>query len=158
MTRIFFLSKLLIGIFVAAILVAGSAYAQKKEQFVIEIIDPRSDSKVGRETTVKGTALLPSGHYLWVLARRSDFKPLWWPQREAEVDPKTHKWSATAVFGGPQDIGWDFDIGVITVNAEGHALLRDYWIKAMRTGDWRPIEIPPTSSAPQTLKVKKVSH
>jgi len=146
------------GVFVAVSLVARSGDAQKKEQVVIEITDPQNGSKVGRETIVKGTAHLPSGHYLWVLARRNDFKPLWWPQREAEVDPKTHKWGATAVFGGSQDIGWDFDIGVIAVNTEGHALLRDYWIKAMRTGDWRPIEIPPTPSPPQTLKVKKVSH
>ena len=157
MTRLSFLATLLIGACVAASLIAGSAHAQKQEQSIIEITDPQSGSKVGREMIVKGTARLPRGHSLWVLARRNDFKPLWWPQREAEVDPKTHKWSATAVFGGPQDVGWDFDIGVIAVNEEGHALLKDYWIKAMRTGDWRPIEIPLTSSS-QTLRVKKVSH
>jgi len=158
MTRRLFLSMLLIGVLIAVSLVARNGDAQKNEQVDIKVTDPRNGSNVGREMVVKGTAYLPRGHYLWVLARRNDFKPLWWPQREAEVDPKTHKWSATAVFGGPQDVGWDFDIGVIAVNEKEHALLKDYWIKAMRTGDWKTIEMPPSAAAPQILKVKKVSH
>jgi len=158
MTKPSFLVTLMIGAFVAANLAAGRSHAQTPEPFGIEVTEPQCGSKVGRETTVEGTASLPRGHYLWVLARREDFKPSWWPQREAEVNPKTHKWSATAVFGGPQDIGWNFDVGVISVDQEGHTLLKDYLMKAMRTGDWRPIEIPPTSLPPQTLSVKKASH
>jgi hypothetical protein len=149
---------LLIGVAVVASLIGGTIYAQNQEQSVIEITDPVGGSSVGRETIVKGIAHLPRGHYLWVLARRSDFRPLWYPQREAEVDPTTHKWSATANFGEQRDVGQTFDIGVVSVNEEGHTLLKDYWIKAMRTGDWKPIEIPPTSSPPQTLRVRKVRH
>lgn len=158
MTRSSFFLKLLIGVFIAATLVATIMYAQEKEPCVISITEPHNGAKVGRETIVKGTAEIPRGNYLWVLARRSDFKPLWWPQREAEIDPRSHKWSATAFFGGPQDVGRNFDIGVIAVDTEGHAFLRDYWIKAMRTGDWKPIEIPQTSFTPTTMKVKKVKH
>jgi len=145
-------------VFITAILLANIVYAQEKERCGISITEPRNNANVGRATIVKGKAEIPRGNYLWVVARRSDFKPGWWPQREAEIDPRTHKWSATAVFGEPRDIGWDFDIGVIVVDTQGHAFLRDYWKKAMRTGDWRPIEIPPTSCPPITMKVKKVKH
>jgi hypothetical protein len=175
MDRISFLSKLLLGISVigaTAGLLAQTGYAQKyaqkkeqytqkkeqKERFVIEITDPKNGGKVDKETPVEGTARLPSGYHLWVLARRSDHKPLWFPQQEAEVDPKTHKWSATAVFGEPQDIGFDYDIGVIAVDSKAHAALTDYKTKAAKTGDWKAIDIPPGSSPPQIVTVKKVSH
>lgn len=152
------------GIFILVVLGINTGYSQEREdQFIVNIAAPNDGTNVGRETIVKGTALIPSGHHLWVLARRNDFEPLWWPQREAKIEiPKpgarTGEWKATAVFGGPQDIGWEFDIGVITVNEEGHAILMEYWKKAMKSGDWKPIEIPNVSSPPQILKVKKVRH
>lgn len=129
-----------------------------KAQFVVTVTNPQNGSDVGRETTVRGTAVIPGGNHLWVLARRVDFEPLWWPQREVKIDPKTHKWSSTACFGVPEDINWDFHIGVITVNEDGHKELMDCWTNAMKTGDWKPIEIPETTSPLRIIKVKKVSH
>jgi len=134
------------------------ALGESKEASVVIVTNLQDGSEVGRETTMEGTASIPSGNHLWVLDRRVDFKPLWWPQREARIDPKTHKWSATVCFGGPQDINWDFHISVITVNADRHRELMDYWTKAMKTGDWKPIQIPETTSTPQIIKVKKVRH
>ena len=138
----------------------GHGYAQQ-ERFDVKMTHPPEGGKVGKEVIVQGTAAIPNGHYLWVLARRIDFAPLWWPQRPAPLEePTTHKqkWQATAVFGGPQDVGWEFDVGVITVDKEGHRKLMEYWKTAMRTGDWRPIEIPPVTSPPRIVKVKKISH
>jgi hypothetical protein len=158
MARFLFVTIGLIGMFITASSFINNINAQEKETCIISITEPRNNVTVGRETTVKGKAEIPRGNYLWVLARRSDFKPLWWPQREAEIDPRTKKWSATSVFGGAQDIGWNFDIGVISVDKKGHTFLKDYWIKAMRTGNWKPIEMPQTSCPPTTIKVKKVKH
>ena len=154
--KLFFLIPLIATITVV-ILGATKGHAAE-EQFDVKITSPKDSSNAGREVVVRGTASIPSGHHLWVLARRKDFKPLWWPQREAEIDPKTHEWEATAGLGGEQDIGWYFDIGVITVNANEHQKLMAYWEKAMETGDWKPKKIPPTTSPPRTVKVKKVSH
>ena len=154
---IFFIPKLFILLSLIVGLEAANGHAEQ-EQFVVTVSHPRNGSGVGRETIVKGTALIPGGNYLWVLARRVDFDPLWWPQREAKIDPKTHEWSATVTFGMQRDINWDFNIGVITVNADGHRELMDYWIAAMRTGDWRPIQIPATTSPPRILRVRKVRH
>ena len=139
-------------IIMLSILIPFSSFAE------IVILAPHDNDIVGRQIRVKGTAEIPRGHYLWLLARNSDFKPLWWPQREAEIDPKTRQWSATAVFGGHQDIGSPFDIGVIAVNQAGHTILMEYWIEAMRTGDWRPIQIPETSMSPVVIKVTKKTH
>lgn len=158
MTQAPLFSKLLTGAFIGVILIATIIDAQANEPCAISITAPEKNAEVERQTIVKGTAEIPRGNYLWVLVRRSDFRPLWWPQREAQIDPKTFQWRAAAVLGGPQDVGWDFDIGVIAVDENGHAFLRNYWINAMKSGDWKPIEIPQTSCPPTILKVKKVHH
>lgn len=156
------LGIILFSMFLGSLLVLSGATAETetadKTKISISITSPAKNSSVGREVIVKGTASIPGGHYVWVLVRRKDFKPLWWPQREAEVDLTTAEWSAVAFLGGPQDIGWEFDIGAIVVSRKAHAKLRDYWIKAMQSGDWRPIEIPSTAVAPQIIGVVKTSH
>lgn len=124
----------------------------------IRIISPQDSSRVGRDVIVKGTATVPAGIYVWTVARRHDFEPLWWPQREVKIDSKTKKWKTTVSLGEPHDVGWYFDIGIITVDAEGHQKLMDYWVKAMETGDWRPIRIPETTSPPIMIKVEKIRH
>ncbi|MBE9580643.1 MAG: hypothetical protein IMF18_03385 [Proteobacteria bacterium] len=158
MCRKIFLPKLFLLVTLTVCLVFCWDGHAEQEPFVVTVTHPQNGNEVGTELTVKGTASIPLGNYLWVLARRVDFEPLWWPQREAKIDPKTHKWSATATFGLPRDINWDFDIGVITVDANGHQELMDYWIEAMKTGDWRPIQIPATTSPPRIIRVKKVRH
>lgn len=158
MTRPSLFTTLLTGTLIGVIFIATIIYAQPNEPCVISIKEPYENAEVGRQTIVKGTAEIPRGNYLWVLARCSDYQPLWWPQREARIDPRTHQWRATVVFGESQDVGRDFDIGVIAVDEQGNAFLRNYWINAMKSGDWRPIEIPRTSCAPTTLQVRKMSH
>ncbi len=124
----------------------------------IVITDPgRDNAQVGREMLVRGTASLRGGDHLWVLVRRQDFEPLWWPQREAKVDPRTREWRAMVVFGGPQDIGSVFDIAAIFVSEAEHARLMEYWERAMATGDWRPRRMPPTTCAPQIRRVTKIA-
>lgn len=78
---------------------------------VVEITDPDRDGlEVGRSKTVKGEADIPSGHHLWVLAHREDFKRVWWPQGEGVIDPETHHWKVQVTFGEDRDVGWNFDI------------------------------------------------
>jgi len=153
----FFHTVLAILIMSIVCFVTGNGFAQE-EQFSVKITHPHNGGKVGRETIVKGIASIPNGNYLWVLARRADFKPLWWPQREAKIDPNSNQWKVAVRFGEVQDINWEFDIGVITVNAAGHRELMNYWITAMKTGNWRPIQIPETTSPPRIIRVRKVRH
>ena len=114
--------------------------------------------KVGCEKDITGTAKIPSGEHLWVLAHRIDYEGVWVAQTEGKIDPKTTKWKAHVQFGEKRDIGRDFEIAVITVNETDHISLENYRREAMKSGDWKPIDMPPTTSAPVIRKVTKVSH
>src|SRR5437879_4860115 len=87
-------------------LIRAAFLAQNQNGISLVVTDPRPGAVVGRELTVKGTLRgSKDDAYVWVLVRRIDFDPLWWPQRNAKVDPNTGDWQAVAVFGDPQDIG-----------------------------------------------------
>jgi hypothetical protein len=135
-----------------------SAFGQPSMK--VEITTPERDNlNVEKEMDVKGTATFPSGNYLWVLVHRvKGFKGLWWPQGEADVHPVTKEWESHVVFGGPQDIGFEFEIAAIVVNGTEHSKLSAYWTKAMSSGSWPPIPMPPTVSAPVIRNVKKTGH
>jgi len=124
----------------------------------VAITSPRAGSSVGREIVVKGTAQLKDSEFLWLLARREDFDPLWYPQRYVRADPKTGEWSATATIGTNADVNWNFDVAAITVDASGHQQLLEQWTEAMTSGNWKPIRIPNTTSPPRLIKVHKTSN
>lgn len=150
----------MVGIKVLSALLAVFTIASLAEA-EIKITNPPADNfEVGMEMNVKGTANnIPAGNYVWVLVHRiKGFKTVWWPQGEAEVDPKTKTWEVGVHFGNEKDIGNDFDIAVITVNETEHHRLEDYRKKAMESGNWRPIPMSETTTAPVIRKVKKVSH
>ena len=128
--------------------------------YEIKITQPdRAGAKVGLSMMVQGTATIPANNYLWVLVHRiQGFKYVWYPQGEAVIDPVTHRWDVLATFGQSADIGFDFEIADITVDNQQHLTLENYITKAMTSGDWRPISMPPTMAAPQIIKVNKASH
>jgi len=155
-----FTNPLIVAMIISVtLLFLGNQYVQA-QQFVVEITNPARDGvNVGRAVLVTGKAKIPSGNHLWVLAHRTKgFKTVWWPQGEGEIDPTTHTWEVTVNLGGPQDIGYEFEFAVIVVNEQEHYRLQAYWNNAMATGDWRPIPMPPTTSAPVVRTVKKVEH
>jgi hypothetical protein len=150
---------LLILLFASALLSPVAAAQTGSNQ--VKITDPpREGFKVRKGMTVKGTASIPSGHYLWVLTHRIDFEDFWWPQGEGKIDPKTGEWKVGVTFGGSQDVGWDFEIAVIVVNKEEHTKLSDYRRERMKTNDWTPEEMPSTAAGfpPVIMKVNKESH
>lgn len=123
----------------------------------VQITDPFRDGlEVRRTYIVRGTASIPSGAHLWVLARKEDFEGVWWPQAEGKIDPASKEWKVSVTFGIAEDIGWNFEVAAIAVSENSHTILRDYRIKAMKTGDWRPIEMPEVIIAPVLRKVRKV--
>jgi hypothetical protein len=131
----------------------------KEGQVVVTISDPAQDGvEVGLSKTVKGEASIPSGHHVWVLVHRVDFKGMWWPQGEGVIDPKTKEWKVQVTFGEAVDVGRDFEIAAIAVNNQEHICIRDCWETAMTTNNWTPIKMPPTVGAPKIVKVKKTSH
>ena len=94
----------------------------------------------------------PSDSHVWLLLRREDFEPMWWPQKAMLLGAGNFDGNGTA--GIAADSGYIFDIGVVAVNSDQHRALEAYRKDAMRTGDWKPIDISPPLCA-ATVKVKR---
>ncbi len=153
------LPALLILAFVPLLAFASGSVSAQQNKPRVDVTDPEEDGfEVYRTMTVKGVADIPSGHFLWVLARRVDFDGLWWPQSEGKIDPGDNTWKVAVNFGGAQDIGWEFDVATIVVAEREHILLKNYRKEAMKTGDFRPIEMPRVGAAPVYRVVKKIGH
>lgn len=125
----------------------------------ISITQPAAGATVDHHVVmVRGVAPVKGSEHVWLLARRYDFAPLWWPQREVAVDPQSGRFEGPVTLGGPQDAGWDFDIAAVLADAQAHTQLLDYWKRAMATKDWPPIEMPRGIQGQMLVKVKKVKH
>jgi len=136
---------------------ADAAFAQQPLT-TFEVTRPGANgAEAGRTLVVEGTARLPTGCHLWVFARRTDFEPMWWPQHRVVVDPETGKWSVEITLGEPRDVGRFFDVAVGVFGEEAHLKLSAYYVNAMKTGDWLPIEMPEVAAPPRLFRVKKVS-
>lgn len=116
--------------------------------------------EVGRSHTIRGTATaLPRGSHVWIFVRRSDFDGFWYPQKPVSVHPTTDRWQARGIhFGEARDIGFEFDVSIAAFSDREHQQLAAYRARAMRTGDWRPIELPKMIGAPTMRTAVKVSH
>jgi hypothetical protein len=150
----------LIVVFLFILLVALAPVPAQSDAFecAIRILEPRPGQEVASRIKVEGTASIPDGYHLWVFARRSDFQPLWWSQGEGTVDAKTGKWSAFATLGVPEDVSYDFDLTVAIVVREQYLQLRDNLLKAMKSGEFRPTEIPAAACVAGAVKVKKTKQ
>ena len=128
-------------------------------EIVVEVMRPRVEgTEVGLSMVIEGTAEIPADLHLWVFARRVDFSPFWWPQNEGYIDPETGQWRVQATFGGPQDVGWRFDIAVAVFDYKSHIQLANYLHRAVTSGHYPPIEMPKTAAPPKMLRVMKTSH
>ena len=134
------------------IVAAGGAQAVS----TVAIQAPADGSSAGTEVTIKGNARLKAGEFLWLVARRSDFEPVWWPQRGLTPNA-AGDFAATATLGTARDIGYQFDVAVITVDAAGNQQLTDYRTNALTNNDYKPIRLPATTSPPRIVRVRKTS-
>ncbi len=148
----------LLVVFIISFLPTDSLLGQPAIQ--VNFLEPSQDGQeVGITTEVTGKAVLPDDNFLWVLAHRiKDYEKSWWPQGRAIVDPKKSTWKMNVQFGAEQDIGYQFEIAVITVSKVEHEKLTRYWFMVKNTGRSTPIKMPQTTSPPKYRIVKKVSH
>lgn len=124
----------------------------------VRVLEPRPGQEMASRITIAGNAVIPDGHHLWVFARRIDFRPLWWAQGEGTFDGSTGNWSAFATLGGPEDVSWDFELTAAVVTREQHLKLRENLLKAMQSGNFRPIEMPAAACVAGAVKVKKTGQ
>lgn len=144
----------------ALIAITNIAYSQENKYEIQITVPERDGMQIGKSLDVEGKALIPEGEFLWVLVHRvKGFNYVWYPQGEGEINSENKEWEVTVNFGELQDIGYEFEIAVIVVNDMEHRKLFKYMEDAMTSGDWKPIKMPPTQTAPiYRKKLKKVSH
>ncbi len=132
----------------------------QENSYDVKITVPdRDGAHVGKTIDIEGEASIPEGEFLWILIHRiKGFKYVWFPQDNGEINPETKHWEVTATIGKIEDIGYDFEIVAIVVNDLEHRKLIQYIEYSMTSGDWKPIKMPPTQTAPVYRKIKKVSH
>lgn len=146
------------------LLLAGIPVADAQEASsgcTVEITTPKPGDQVGRSGKVRGTAGIPSGTHLWVLAHMKDLVLEWWPQggRPAVIE-NGGEWVIIAGYGVADDVGELFEIAAVVVDANTNRRLLD-WVKTgNETGQYPPIPLPTPVDAcvPVKVVVEKVSH
>jgi hypothetical protein len=124
----------------------------------IIITQPIMNSNVGPTGLVGGTA--PTGiseKFLWVFAHRSDLK-YWWPQNNSLEIAPSGDWKVGVNYGGPQDIGFDFEIIAIMVDASTNVYLNNYIDHGVNTGDYPGIALAKGEPRSLIVTVHKTSH
>ncbi len=142
--------------------ISSAATQDMAKNITVQITDPAKDYgvQVRKSYRVKGTAFIPSGTHLWVLARCADFRPdFWWPQGEGTINLENKKWDVSVTFGEKEDIGKEFDIVAIVVSEETNAVLHAVYHRNVTVyPHGAPIPMP-ESDAPSVLRiVRKIGH
>jgi hypothetical protein len=80
--------------------------------------------------------------YLWVLVHRKDV-PGWWPQGGKSINVADDgAWSVRVTYGGPNDVGRQFEIASVVVSRPVHAQWLQ-WVQSVReTGLYPPVQLP----------------
>ena len=122
-------------------------------------IFPESGAAVGASGTVEGTASAGTDAHLWILVRRKGVDG-WWPQGAGPVAITDSRWSVTVNYGGPEDIGHEFEIAALFVGDEIHELWLNWVARVAKTGLYPPVSLPRAKyiKAEATLTVSKTSR
>jgi len=132
--------------------------APSRDSFVT-ISSPVKNDRVGQSCLVRGTARIPPGTRLWLLARRRD-QPGWWPQGESAIDTASLEWSHPCKFGEASDVGFLFELALLVTDKSNGALL-DQWLVRSKSGRAiAPLPLPPHAPGcpPVMVMVRKTEH
>src|SRR5436305_1189311 len=98
--------------------VRGNATEQKPAtQCSIEILSPKQGEHVTESSLIKGRGQVPAGKDLWVFVHVKGLA-LWWPQGAGPAVWEDRNWEVLGYFGGPQDIGRDFEISAAVLDPD----------------------------------------
>ena len=138
---------------------ASTALAQQAAKCEVKITTPQPGDRVGKEGRVRGTATIPTGTYLWVLAHMKDLVAEWWPQGGRPAVIKNGEWVIITAYGRADDIKQQFEVAAVVVDANTNTRLLD-WFKTVREKDYPPIEFPDSveGCVPIKITVTKTSH
>ena len=108
---------------------------------LVSIHAPAFGQFAGESGTVSGTATIPAGAHLWVLAHRRDLAG-WWPQAAGPVSIANGRWSVTVQYGEPRDSGHVFEIAAAVVTQEVSERWQEWVRSVQETGKYPPVRLP----------------
>lgn len=150
-----------VSMLAAVFVIASSVAAHAADPCAIEITTPQPGDKVGKNGWVRGTATIPNGTHLWILAHLKDLVAEWWPQggHAAVIAPEDAKWVIRAGYGVEDDVDQQFEVAAVVVDQNTNTRLRD-WFKTAKTEGYPPIEFPDSveGCVPVKVVVNKTSH
>lgn len=111
----------------------------------VAITSPAAGARVGPLENVQGTARVPVGHRVWVLAHRKGLA-LWWPQGGGAIHLDDGKWMVASYFGEQRDIGSEFELTARVFDEAGHKSLTEWVQTSTRTGVYQGIPMPPVAA------------
>lgn len=150
----------LAGVVMCGLLGSGSIAQAQPGTCDVKINTPRPGDGVGSEGRVRGTATVPPGTFLWVLAHMKDLVAEWWPQGgRAAVIEGDKTWVIVVGYGQPRDIGEDFEVAAVVVDANTNKDLQIWFAEAKKTKSYEPIPFPSSvgGCVPVKVTVKKKS-
>jgi hypothetical protein len=106
----------------------------------VAVLSPQAGDRVKSPSSVTGSAVVPEGTHLWVLARHQGLQG-WWPQGGGAAEIHDGKWDVYVTYGTPGELG-TFELAVIVVGAQGDADLRR-WVNEAGPG-YAPTQMPAT--------------
>jgi hypothetical protein len=92
---------------------------------------------------VSGTASIPAGKYLWVLAHREGLA-LWWPEGGGSATVIDGSWKALVTYGVDRDVSYRFEVATAVVDQGINERLMAWVKKTGETGQYPGIEFPST--------------
>jgi hypothetical protein len=156
------MNKTLLFCLMVVLLTAWSMMSQslpshETKSCVVVIDDPLPGSLVEDRGPVSGTAKIPAGGHLWVLAHKKLLAGAWWPQGNGETPVDTvSKFQIEAAYGIPEDRG-DFEIVAVVVSDAVSKLL-DRWVDNAPARQYPPIRFPPVLEGCTPAKVTVVKR
>lgn len=144
-----------ISLVAACVLGSNTSFAQNAAPgvaCVVTISSPTPGQTVGSDGDVVGTATIPPGQYLWILAHRTGLQK-WWPESGGAASVNSGPWQAAVTYGEPRDIGHDFEVAAIVVESNENARLVAWVEKADQTGAYPPVSFPAVTGACPVTRV-----
>ncbi len=121
----------------AVVYLTGAA-ASPRGDCSVTITNPAKGGIVDITAVASGTASLPEGAHLWLLAKpRAGSR--WWPQGEAPLTGG--EWNLPAQFGLARQAGEEFYLAAVAVASSAHAKLTE-WTNRSAEERRRPTAFP----------------
>jgi len=138
---------------------ARSEQLARAGQWFVSVQEPSPNAPVGSTCMVRGSARIPPGTALWLLARRQD-QPGWWPQGSGAIDTTHADWSQACKLGEISDVGFPFDL-LLLVTRNATAAVLERWIAGAKGGrPTAPLPLPAHADEcpPVIITVRKMHH